>query len=128
MVSDRFDHLFFCPRDFDESRKFYTEVLGWQVMSEWTGNLGKKGVILNGGGIRVVLAERHEEVTMNHTISPHAATLHLDIHDADKRFAEIPAGEHIVQEPQDNHWGTRWFVVRDPDGNLIAFNEMRQKT
>ena len=20
-------------------------------------------------------------------------------------------------------WGTRWFVVRDPDGNLIAFEQ-----
>lgn len=128
MVSDRFDCLFFCPRDFDASRKFYTEVLGWQVMSEWTDNLSEKGVILNGGGVRVVLAERHEEVAMNHTISPHAATLHLDIHDAAKRFTEIPSGEHIVQEPQDNQWGSRSFVVRDPDGNLIAFNERRQKT
>ena len=63
MVSDRFDHLFFCPRDFDASRNFYVELLGWQVVSEWT----------------------------------------------------------------DNH-GRRRLVVRDPDGNLNPFNEMRQKS
>ena len=128
MVSDRFDHLFFCPRDFDASRKFYVEVLGWQVVSEWTDNHGKKGVIVSGGGVRVVLAEAHDEIDIHNSQAPHSSTLHLDIHDADARFAQIPNGDHIVQPPQDNHWGTRWFVVRDPDGNLIAFNEMRQKS
>ncbi len=131
MVSDRFDHLFFCPRDFDASRKFYVELLGWQVMNEWTDNHGKKGVLLSGGGVKVVLAQSHAEDDrdeVHNREAPHSATLHLDIHDADKRFAQIPGGDHIVQPPQNNHWGTRWFVVRDPDGNLIAFNEMRQKS
>ena len=131
MVSDRFDHLFFCPRDFQASRNFYVELLGWQVVSEWTDNFAKRGVILNGGGVQVVLAEAHDapnDGDIHNNRAPNAATLHLDIHDADARFAEIPAGDHIVQPPQDNHWGTRWFVVRDPDGNLIAFNEMRQKS
>ena len=128
MVSDRFEHLFFCPSDFDASQKFYCEILDWQVVSEWTDNHGKRGVILSGGGVRVVLAEPHDEVDIHNRQAPHSATLHLDIHDADKRFAQISKGNHIVQTPQDNHWGTRWFVVRDPDGNLIAFNEMRQKS
>ena len=131
MVSDRFDHLFFCPRDFDASRKFYVELLGWQVMNEWMDNHGKKGVLLSGGGVKVVLAQSHAEDDrdeVHNREAPHSATLHLDIHDADKRFAQIPGGDHIVQPPQNNHWGTRWFVVRDPDGNLIAFNEMRQKS
>ncbi len=128
MTSDRFEHLFINPGDFQASREFYVSILGWQVVSEWTDNHGKKGVILSGGGVRVVLAEPHDEDEIHNSHAPHSATLHLDIHDADKRFAQIPRGDHVVQPPQDNHWGTRWFVVRDPDGNLIAFNEMRQKS
>jgi catechol 2,3-dioxygenase-like lactoylglutathione lyase family enzyme len=128
MVSDRFDHLFVSPHNFDRSRNFYVETLGWQVVSEWTDNHGKKGVILNGGGVRMVLAEPHDDAGIRNAHAPHSPALHLDIHDADARFAQIPGGDHIVQRPEDNHWGTRWFVVRDPDGNLIAFNEMRQKS
>ena len=128
MISDRFDHLFISPRDFDLSRKFYCEILDWQVTSEWTDSHGKRGVILSGGGIRMVLAEKHEDEDDHNARAPHAFTTHLDIHDADKRFAQIPNGDHIVQPPQPNHWGTRQFVVSDPDGNLIAFDEMRQKT
>ena len=127
-ASDRFDHLFFCPRDFDVSRQFYVEILNWQVMSEWTDNHGKRGAILNGGGIRVMLAERRDGDKIQNALAPHASTLHLDIHDADKRFAQIPAGNHVVQPPEENQWGSRWFVLRDPDGNLIAFDEMRQRS
>jgi uncharacterized glyoxalase superfamily protein PhnB len=29
-----------------------------------------------------------------------------------------------VRAPEATHWGTRWFVVKDPDGNLIAFEEV----
>lgn len=128
MVADRFENLFICPRNFAASRRFYVDVLGWQITSEWTDNHGKKGVTLNGGAIRVVLAESPVDATIQNHNAPHAATLHLDIHDADKRFAQIPAGEHIVQSPYDNERGARSFVVRDPDGNLIAFDEMRQKS
>jgi uncharacterized glyoxalase superfamily protein PhnB len=51
-------------------------------------------------------------------------TVHLDIHDLDARFRTLPKGTHVVTPPEDTHWGTRWFVVRDPDGNLIAFEEV----
>jgi uncharacterized glyoxalase superfamily protein PhnB len=50
--------------------------------------------------------------------------MHLDIHDIDARFRALPKGAHVVSEPAQTHWGTRWFVVRDPDGNLIAFEEL----
>jgi len=128
MVADRFEHLFFCPRDFTASRQFYVDVLGWQIVSEWTDNHGKKGAMFNGGAVRVVLAESPENPGIDNLQAPHAATLHLDIHDADKRFAQIPAGEHVVKPPHDNYSGARSFVLRDPDGNLIAFDEMRQKS
>jgi len=128
MVADRFEHLFFCPRDFTASRQFYVHVLGWQIVSEWTDNHGKKGAMFNGGAVRVVLAESPENPGIDNLQAPHAATLHLDIHDADKRFAQIPAGEHVVKPPHDNYSGARSFVLRDPDGNLIAFDEMRQKS
>jgi hypothetical protein len=29
----------------------------------------------------------------------------------------------VVVKPEATHWGTRWFVVRDPDGNLIAYEQ-----
>ena len=128
-MPDRFHHFFIAPQNFDASLGFYRDLLGWQVISEWTDNFGKRGARLSGGGIKVVIAEAHTAAEMRDIAAkahPHSPTVHLDIHDADVRFAKIPAGDHVVIEPENNHWGTRWFVVKDPDGNLIAFNEMRQ--
>ncbi len=118
---DRFHHLFIQPANFDESLAFYRDVLGWTVTENWGGNGTERGAILSGGGIEVVLAERAEPAGSKGDTRP---KVHLDIHDIDTRFRELPKGAHIVVEPEPTHWGTRWFVVRDPDGNLIAFEQV----
>jgi len=118
MTSDRFHHLFIAAADFDASLAFYRDVLGWAVTEDWGGNGSDRGAMLSGGGVGVVIVERR---------APHdddRPQLHLDIHDLDARFGEMPKGGHVVREPEPTDWGTRWFVVRDPDGNLIAFEEL----
>jgi catechol 2,3-dioxygenase-like lactoylglutathione lyase family enzyme len=130
-MSDRFDHLHIVPRDFDASIRFYRDILCWQVTSEWTDEDGKRCARLSGGGVRIVLAETqpaHGTRDLAASAAANSVTVHLDIHDADQRFARIANGDHLMSAPQANHRGRRGFVVRDPDGNLIAFNEMRQKS
>jgi len=117
---DRFHHLFIAPADFDKSVAFYRDVLGWNVTRTWNGNGAGRGVVLSGGGVEVVLAEDRGGARPR-------PTLHLDIHDIDARFRALPAGSHVVTRPEATPWGTRWFVVRDPDGNLIAFEELRPR-
>ena len=114
---DRFHHLFICPEDFDASLTFYRDVLGWEVTQTWGGNGEDRGAILSGGAVKVVIAQRSAGLD-------ELPNVHLDIHDVDKRFSKLPPGDHVVKPPQDTEWGTRWFVVRDPDGNLIAFEEV----
>lgn len=118
-MSDRFHHIFLAPANYDASLAFYRDVLGWMVTQSWGGNGSDRGAILSGGGVKVVIAEH--PATGSQSPRPE---LHLDIHNVDKRFGAMPKGEHIVKEPEQTHWGTRWFVVKDPDGNLIAFEEM----
>jgi catechol 2,3-dioxygenase-like lactoylglutathione lyase family enzyme len=120
-MSDRFHHLFIRPADFEASLAFYRDVLGWSVTEDWGGNGKGRGAMLSGGGIKVVLSERPAESKGNNAAGP---DVHLDIHNIDERFRVLPKGKHVVIEPQSTHWGTRWFVVRDPDGNLIAFEEL----
>lgn len=118
---DRFHHLFIAPSNFDASLAFYRDVLGWIVTETWGGNGSDRGVILSGGGVKVVIVE-------NASIGEDGARpqLHLDIHDIDKRFVAMPKGAHVVKAPEETHWGTRWFVVKDPDGNVIAFEEIHR--
>ena len=115
-MSDRFHHLFICPENFEQSLQFYRDVLGWDVTDSWGGDGEDKSAILSGGGMKVVIAER--------SFGPEQPSVHLDIHDIDKRFKKLPPGTHVLRAPEETPWGTRWFVVRDPDGNVIAFEEI----
>lgn len=119
-VADRFHHLFISPADFDRSLKFYRDTLGWEVTRSWDDNGRVRGAVLSGGGVEVVLAADPD-------FAKGRPVLHLDIHDIDARFKSLPRGTDVVTPPEETHWGTRWFVVRDPDGNLIAFEEVHSR-
>ena len=125
-MNDRFHHLFIKPADFDASLAFYRDVLGWSVSETWGGNGSGRGAVLSGGGVKVVLGERPAEAIAD-AKDGGRPNVHLDIHDIDARFRTLPKGAHVVVEPESTHWGTRWFVVRDPDGNLIAFEEVHAR-
>lgn len=120
MSVDRFHHLSIRPADYEKAVAFYRDVLGWAVSRSWDAKgAGGQGVILSGGGMKMLISEHgHEQWAESRP------QLHLDIHDIDARFKTLPPGTHVVAPPEDTPWGTRWFLVRDPDGNLIAFEEM----
>jgi catechol 2,3-dioxygenase-like lactoylglutathione lyase family enzyme len=127
--NDRFDHLFICPRDYDASFAFYVDKLGWNVNETWQGEDGTRGCELSSGGVQLVLAEaRGGELSPgSHGPASGRMMLHLDIHNLEKRFSAVPTGDHVVRQPETNRLGPDWFVLQDPDGNLIAFNDRRQK-
>jgi len=118
-VIDRFHHISVSAGDFDRSLAFYRDTLGWAVTRAWGGDGEARGAILSGGGIKVVVSEGGKP----NGGGPNPGVF-LDIHDIDKRFEAMPKGEHVVTPPGPTKWGTRWFVVKDPDGNQIAFEEV----
>jgi predicted enzyme related to lactoylglutathione lyase len=117
---DRFHHVYITPGEYEASLAFYRDVLGWTVTRDWGGRGLDRGTILSGGGMKVVISERPIAVTNGKPV------VHLDIHDIDARFQSLPKGTHVVREPEPTPWGTRWFVVKDPDDNLIAFEEVHR--
>lgn len=125
MLNDRFDHVFIAPADFDRSVAFYRGALGWRVVATWGGNGEPRGIVLSGGAIKVVLAERHDarDHSWSHGMNGHRPTVHVAVDDLDRRFGELAPAAEVVVRPEATHWGTRWFVVKDPDDNLIAYEQ-----
>ena len=124
MPADRFDHLFIAPRSFDAALAFYRDGLGWVVAQQWASADGR-GALLDGGGVKVMLAEGHAPGDGLPSGADRATgpTLHLRVDDLDARFAAIGGAVRVNVPPGATHWGTRWFVVADPDGNRIAFEQ-----
>ena len=129
MPKDRFDHLFIAPSDFDRAVAFYRDSLGWRTIAAWGGEAEPRGVVLNGGSIEMVLAERHDvdDHSWSHGMNGHRPTMHLTVENLDERFRELSSVAEVVVHPEATHWGTRWFVVVDPDGNLIAYEQPNSK-
>lgn len=125
MSSDRFDHTFIEPSDFDASLSFYRDTLGWKEVFSWGDLASPRGVGLSSGQMMVVLAEDHpaDDNSKSHGVNGHRPTIHLAVDDLDARYAELSASGKVLFPPEANHWGTKWFVARDPDGNLIAFEQ-----
>lgn len=125
MTNDRFDHLFIAPTDFDRAVAFYRDALGWQTVASWGGDGAPRGIILNGGAVEAVLAEQHstDDHSWSHGFNGQRPTVHLRVDDLDSRYSELASRAEVVVKPEATHWGTRWFVVKDPDGNLLAYEE-----
>lgn len=122
---DVFDHVFVAPASFDRALAFYRDALGWRVDFDWGGGGEPRGAQLNGGGVKIVIAERHasDDHSWSHGNNGRRPTLHLRVDDLDARFAQLAPTAAVVVQPEATHWGTRWFVIKDPDDNLIAFEE-----
>lgn len=126
-MADRFDYLVFTPSDFQKSLVFYRDILGWHELESLEGRSAAHYVILSGGGVRIMLRQSSSADAKRVAPAPSTPTLHLDIHDVYKRFAHVPVGEHVVTPPSEDEFGRLHFVLRDPDGNLFVFNELRQR-
>lgn len=125
MSHDRFDHLFIQPSSYDASLAFYRDGVGWQVEFAWGGNGEPRGACMGSGAMRVILAEPHPatDKSKSHGINGTRPTVHLHVSDIDVRYAELSRTGLALFAPEQTHWGTRWFVARDPDGNLLAFEQ-----
>lgn len=127
MSADRFDHVFIQPASFDASLAFYKDRLGWPVRFAWGDANSPRGACLSSGEMTVVLAEPHpsDDNSKSHGINGTRPTIHLAVEDIDARYRDLAPSGSALFPPQDTHWGTRWFVARDPDGNLLAFEQRK---
>lgn len=125
MSVDRFDHIFIQPASFEKSLSFYRDCLGWSVKFAWGHEGVPRGACLTSGQMTVVIAEDHpaEDNSKTHGINGTRPTIHLAVENVDARYEELAKTGRALFPPQATHWGTRWFVAADPDGNLIAFEQ-----
>ena len=95
---------------FDESRAFYTEVVGLEEQ----------------GGLDWILffGTDHREVQLSVMSLDIKAGVHpdvsIEVDDVDAVFGRaVEAGADIIYPLTDEEWGLRRFFVRDPNGTVI---------
>jgi catechol 2,3-dioxygenase-like lactoylglutathione lyase family enzyme len=101
---------------FHASLAFYRDVIGLEVVEEWT-DAGHGAILSAGGPARVELIDLPERALRVETESLFIGLQVPAIEDLYDRAKA--AGHEIVREPADRPWGGRGFVVRDPNGVAI---------
>ena len=100
---------------FDASLAFYRDVIGLEVIEEWT-DAGHGAVLSAGGPARVELIDLPER----DRVDTDSLFIGLKVAATDPLYGRALAGGHqIVREPADRPWGGRGFVVRDPNGVAV---------
>jgi predicted enzyme related to lactoylglutathione lyase len=99
-----------------ETRTFYVDLLGFQVSYEHERYLG----------LRAGAPGTHELGFMTpdsdapDLFDGHGVTFAFNVEDADREHARLRrAGATIVREPQNEPWGGRAFILRDPNGVAV---------
>ncbi len=117
--------------NFAQSRTFYTEVLGFQVLFEREEN---RFAYLEREGAQLMFEERTDgpRTWLAAPLEPpygRGISLQIWTRDVDALYQRVMASEAVVFLPIEEQWyrrndvlvGNRQFVVQDPDGYLLRF-------
>ncbi len=124
--------------DPDASLAFYRDALGFEVRND-VGYKGMRWITVgppNQPGTSIVLhppaadpgiTEDERRIIAEMMAKGTYAMINLATHDLDGTFERLQASDaEIVQEPIDQPYGIRDCAVRDPAGNMIRIQELRE--
>lgn len=132
-------HSTFLPHsDPEASLVFYRDTLGFEVRNDvaygalrWitVGPAGQPGIsiVLAPPGAAPGVTDEERRTIMEMMAKGTYAMILLATHDLDSTFERLQARDaEIVQEPMEQPYGVRDCAVRDPAGNLIRIQQLRQ--
>lgn len=132
-------HSTFLPHsDPEASLVFYRDILGFEVRNDvaygalrWitVGPAGQPGIsiVLAPPGAAPGVTDEERRTIMEMMAKGTYAMILLATNDLDGTFERLQARDaEIVQEPMEQPYGVRDCAVRDPAGNLIRIQQLRQ--
>ena len=103
---------------FDEVTRFYGEVLGFPVVAQWDRS-NAQGRRFDTGGMRIEIIDNRREQRPRELGEPaDRVQVVVEVEDIDDARARIKLEAPPVQ---DTSWGSRIFLVKDPDGIPVTF-------
>ncbi|MCV7065021.1 VOC family protein [Mycolicibacterium farcinogenes] len=109
---------------------FYVKAFGATELGRVPGPDGKLiHAALNINGSTVMLNDDFPEYSGGKSMTPKAlggtpVTIHLTVTDVETKFARaVEAGAEVVAELEDQFWGDRYGIVRDPFGHQWSLGQ-----
>jgi len=131
---------YLCVKDGAAAIDFYKDVFGATESMRMTDESGRIGhAEISIGGTALMLSDEHPEINVVSptTLGNTPLSLHVLFDDVDAVFARAKAaGAQVEREPEDQAYGERTAVVRDPFGHRwflatkiedVSVDEMRDR-
>jgi catechol 2,3-dioxygenase-like lactoylglutathione lyase family enzyme len=132
-------HASFLPHDdADAALAFYRDILGFELRNDvgfngmrWltVGPVGQPGtsIVLHPPAADPGITDDERRVITEMMAKGTYGGMLLATQDLDSTFEKVQASDaEIVQEPTDQPYGVRDCAVRDPAGNLLRIQEVKQ--
>lgn len=119
------DHMAFEVSDMDQSIRFYTQVLGLQLLFRKVNTEEQEEYAfleLTGGNLELIQRLGGETFTKPTIKPPYCPHLALTSEDMDQTLKVIE--EHhipVVKGPLENPGAEKWIYISDPDHNVVEF-------
>ena len=111
----------FTVNDIEKSLAFYRDVLGFVVKDRWERDGKIAGAEVAAGSVTFLLGQDDWKKGRDRVKGQGMNLYCQTAQDVDRLARRIKAaGGNVVQEPKDEPWGMRDFVVLDPDGYKIT--------
>jgi uncharacterized glyoxalase superfamily protein PhnB len=131
---------YLCVNDGNAAIEYYKQAFGANELMRVTDDGGRVGhADLSINGAALMLSDEHPEIDVLSptTLGNAGLSLHIHVDDVDAVFARaVAAGGQAEREPQDQVYGERSGIVRDPFGHRwfiatpiedVPFDEMRDR-
>lgn len=98
------------------------ETIGFTILETYgDGGEGLSFAVLSAGGTRLMLNQGGRPSTAERR----EVDLYVDAEHVDQLFASLRDRVQVVAAPDDTDYGTREFIIRDPNGFWITFGQNR---
>ncbi|HUQ00400.1 MAG TPA: VOC family protein [Aeromicrobium sp.] len=130
-------HSTFLPHnDADAALAFYRDTLGFELRKDvgyegmrWLTvgppNQPEVNIVLHPPAVDPGVTDKERKVVLEMMAKGTYGSIMLATKDLDGVFAKLEAANaEIMQEPLDQHWGSRDCAVRDPSGNTVRIQQV----
>lgn len=118
----------FTVNDVEKSLVFYRDVLGFTPGQRWEQEGKLAGIELMAGRVLFMIGQDDWKKGHDRAKGEGFRIYCTTVQDVDALAKGIAArGGRLLQEPQDQPWGTRDFAVADPDGFKITISSEQRR-
>jgi catechol 2,3-dioxygenase-like lactoylglutathione lyase family enzyme len=108
--------------DIERSLRFYVEKLGFEIAFKHGDPVHYAQVVRDGARLNLRHSKRTPFDPEFRRIEVDALSATIAVDGVDRLFAELSErGADFHQPLKKEEWGSKTFVVSDPDGNLVCF-------